>query len=40
MQKVPMEHQEIFEHLKNGGVSVKLGMSNTFGCILVDQVIE
>ena len=40
MQNVHMEHPEVYEHLKNGGMSVPLGMANTFGCILVDQAIE
>ena len=40
MQKVPMEHPEVYEHLNNGKMSVQLGMANTFGCILVDQAIE
>ena len=38
MQNVPMEHPEVYEHLKNGGMSVQL--ANIFGCILVDQTIE
>ena len=40
MQNLPMEHPEVYEHLKNGGMSVQLGMANTFGCIPVDQTIE
>ena len=40
MQNLPMEHPEVYEHLKNGGMSVQLGMPNTFGCIPVDQAIE
>ena len=40
MQNLPMEHPEEYEHLKNGGMSVQLGMANTFGCKLVDQAIE
>ena len=40
MQNLPMEHPEVYEHLKNGGMSVQLGMANTFGCIPVDQAIE
>ena len=40
MQNVHMEHPEVYEHLKNGGMSVPLGMANTCGCILVDQAIE
>ena len=40
MQKVPMEHPEVYEHLNNGKMSVQLGMANTFGCILVDQAIK
>ena len=38
MKNVP--HPEVYEHLKNGGMSVQLGMTNIFGCILVDQAIE
>ena len=40
MQKLPLEHPEVYEHLKNGGMSVQLGIANTFGCIPVDQAIE
>ena len=40
IQNVPMEHPEVYEHMKNGGMSVQLGMANTFGCTLVDQAIE
>ena len=40
MQNLSMDHPEVYEHLKNGGMSVQLGMANTFGCILVDQAIE
>ena len=40
MQNVPMEHLEVYEHMKKGGMSVQFGMANTFGCILVDQAIE
>ena len=25
MQNLPMEHPEVYEHLKNGGMSVQLG---------------
>ena len=28
MQYLPMEHPEVYEHLKNGGMSVQLGMAN------------
>ena len=40
MQNLPMEHPKVYEHLKNGGIPVQLGMANTFGCIPVDQAIE
>ena len=40
MQNLPMVHPKVYEHLKNGGMSVQLGMANTFGCIPVDQAIE
>ena len=40
MRNVPMEHPDVYEHMKNGGMSVQLGMAYTFGCILVDQAIE
>ena len=40
MQNVPMEHPEVYEHMKNGEMSVQLGMANTFGCILVDQAMS
>ena len=40
MQNLPMEHPEVYEHLKNGGMSVQLGMANTFGFIPIDQAIE
>ena len=40
MQSLPMEHPEVYEHLKNGGMSVQFGMANTFECIPVDQAIE
>ena len=40
MQNLPMEHPEVYEHLKNGGLPVQLGIANTFGCISVDQAIE
>ena len=40
MLNLPMEHPEVYEHLQNGGMSVQLGMANTFGCIPVDQAIE
>ena len=40
MQNLPMEHPEVYKHLKNGGMSVQLGMANTFGCIPVDQAIK
>ena len=32
--------QKYYEHLKNVGSSVQLGMANTFGCIPVDQAIR
>ena len=37
---LPMEHPEVYEHLKNVGMYVQLGMANTFGCILVDPAIK
>ena len=40
MQNLPMEHPEVYEHLKNGGLPVQLGIANTFGCIPVDQANE
>ena len=40
MLNLPMEHPEVYEHLKNGGMSVQLGMANTFGSIPVDQRLE
>ena len=40
MQNLLMEHPEVYEHFKNGGMSVQLGMTNAFGCIPVDQAIE
>ena len=40
MQNVPMEHPEVYKHLKNWGMFVQLGMANTYGCILVEQAIE
>ena len=40
MLKLPAEHPEVYEHLKNGGMSVQLGKTNTFGRIPVDQTIE
>ena len=40
MLNLPMEHPEVYEHLKNGGMSVQLGAANTFGRIPVDQAIE
>ena len=40
MLNLPMEHPEVYEHLKNGRMSVQLGMANTFGCATVDQAIE
>ena len=40
MMKLPAEHPEVYEHLKNGGMSVQLGKTNTFGRIPVDQTIE
>ena len=40
MQNLPMEHPEVYEHLKNVGMSVQLGMANTFGSIPVDQAIK
>ena len=40
MLSLPMEHPEVNGHLKNGGMSVQLGMANTFGRIPVDQAIE
>ena len=40
MQNVLMEHPEVYEHLKNGGMSVQLELVNTFGCKPVDQAIE
>ena len=30
MQSLTIEHPEVYEHLKNGGMSVQLGMANTF----------
>ena len=40
MQNLPMVHPKVYEHLKTWGMSVQLGMANTFGCIPVDQAIE
>ena len=40
MLNLPMEHPEVYEHLKNGGMSVQLGAANTFRRIPVDQAIE
>ena len=37
MLNLPMEHPEVYEHLKNRGMSVQLGVTSTFVCILVDQ---
>ena len=39
IQILPLEYPEVYEHLKNGGMSVQLRMANTFGCISVDQAI-
>ena len=40
MLKLPTDHPEIYEHLKNGGMSVQFGAVNTFGRIPVEQAIE
>ena len=37
--KLPIEHPEVYEHLKNGGMSVQLGTANTFGRIPGNQAI-
>ena len=40
MLNLPVEHPEVYEYLRNGGMSVQLGAANTFGWIPVDQAIE
>ena len=40
MLNLPMEHPEVYEHLKNEGMSVQLGAANTFGRIPLDQAIK
>ena len=37
MLNLPMEHPEVYEHLKNRGMFAQLGIASTFVCILVDQ---
>ena len=31
MLKLPMEHPEVYMHLKNGVIPIQLGTANTFG---------
>ena len=38
--KYPPVYYNQMQNLKNGGMSVQLGMANTFGCIPVDQAIN
>ena len=40
MLNLSMEHPEVYEYLKNGEMSVQLGIENAFGCIPVDQAIK
>ena len=40
MLNLPMEHPEVYEHLRNGEMSVHLGAANTLGRIPVVQAIK
>ena len=38
MLNLPMEHPEVYEHLKNGGMSVQLGAAHLDGYLLIKQL--
>ena len=40
MTRLPDEHPEVNEFMRNGGFSVQLSKDNTFGRIPVDQILE